>query len=67
MIKKFLAKLVNWESSRKSNWTKAMEAQGLSEDERKKIMDKAREDLEKEQIQIKDRSEPAKEEWEKAA
>lgn len=53
MFKKLLARLVNWEDSRKSNWTKAMEAQGLSEDERKKIMDEAREDLEKEQTQIK--------------
>ena len=65
MIKKLLAKLVDWRE--KSNWTKAMEAQGLSEDERKKIMDKAREDLQKEQVRVEDTQEPVQEELERAA
>ena len=65
MIKKLLAKLVDWRE--KSNWTKAMEAQGLSEDERKKIMDKARQDLKKEQGRVEDTREPVEEEREKAA
>lgn len=65
MIKKLFAKLVDWRE--KSNWTKAMEAQGLTEDERKKIMDKAREDLQKEQMRGKDTQEPVEEELEKAA
>ena len=65
MFKKLLAKLVDWRE--KSNWTKAMEAQGLSEDERKKIMDKAREDLKKEQMRAEDTQEPLEEELEKAA
>ena len=57
--------MVDWRE--KSNWTKAMEAQGLSEDERKKIMDKAREDLKKEQMRAEDTQEPLEEELEKAA
>jgi len=65
MFKKLFAKLVDWRE--KSNWTKAMEAQGLSEDERKKIMDKAREDLKKEQMRAEDTQEPLEEELEKAA
>ena len=65
MFKKLFAKLVDWRE--KSNWTKAMEAQGLSEDERKKIMDKAREDLKKEQVWVEDTQEPVKEELDQAA
>ncbi len=47
-----------------------MEAQGLSEDERKKVMDKAQEDLKKEQVRAEDaqeQQEPVKEELDKAA
>lgn len=67
MIKKLLARLINWEGSQKSNWTKAMEAQDFSEDERKKIIDKAREGLNKEQMRTEDTQESVEEGLDKAA
>lgn len=54
MFKKFLAKLINSEDPpKKSNWTDAMETRGLSDIDRKKIMDEAKEKLEQEQEQLR--------------
>ncbi|MBI2062105.1 MAG: hypothetical protein HYT64_00190 [Candidatus Yanofskybacteria bacterium] len=61
-MKKFFTKLLNWEGSRKSNWTKAMETQDLNEDERKKMTDEAKESLKKEHTPAENRQESAKEE-----
>jgi hypothetical protein len=67
MIKGFLAKLISWEGQWKSNWTKATEAEGLTHEERKKLVDKAREDLGQEQERLKRSQESRKEESKKVA
>ena len=53
MIKKFLIKLIKWESPSKSNWTREMEAKGLDNVTRKQIMEEAREKLRQEQERLK--------------
>lgn len=61
MIKKFLAKLINWEGVRESDWTKALRASGRDRAVREQTVAEARERLRREQQERPGKQVPATE------